>query len=215
MQNHRVDGDHHREIAGIAHREAADRVRPRRGAGPALPVLPLDQVIPLVVVEVGWQVARVILFRGRPERAQVHAVPLRAVHHVDVLEPAGNRFDGFDEVAQQHQIVDRRLGDVPGRRQRGKEYMRHVAEVTELRPALGRVHQVDADVRVRPFDVRRAARQGDDFPPSGLQKMAEQVAADHAGCAGDERFLLYHVLSRHHLSPRLCPKGRALFESLL
>src|SRR5436190_23537643 len=80
--------------------------------------------------------------------------------------------------------------------------MRDVTEMAELRLALGRIHQVDADVRIGSLDVWRAARQRDDFPLSGPEKMPEQVPSDHPGCARNERFSLGHAhlpkyLSRH------------------
>ena len=100
LRDRRIDRDHQREVAVIAEREAADPMGPGGGIRPALAPLPLSQVVPLVVVEVGWHVARVVLQRRGLERSQMHAVPLRAVHEVDVLEAWSDRFERLDQIAQ-------------------------------------------------------------------------------------------------------------------
>ena len=70
---------------------------------------------------------------------------------------------------QQRQIVDRRLGQIRMRRKRSEEDMRYISEGAEPRLALGGIRQVDADVCIRAFDIRRATRQSDNFPLPSLE----------------------------------------------
>ena len=115
------------------------------------------------------------------------------MHHVDVLEPRCNGLYRFNEIAQQRKVVDRGLRDLAVRSEGGKENVGDIAQVAELRLALVRIHQVDGDVLVGALHVRRAAGERDDVPLFRLEKVSQEVASDHAGCAGDERFSSGHA----------------------
>jgi hypothetical protein len=112
---------------------------------------------------------------------------------VKVLEATRNRFDRFNQVAQQREVIDRGLRELAVRRESGKEDVGDVAQMAKLRPARVRIHEIDGDVLVGTLHVRRAAGERDDVPFARLEQVSQQVASHHAGRAGNERFSSGHA----------------------
>jgi len=136
------------------------------------------------------------------ERPEVTAVDLVALHQADVRELGRCGFHGVDHVGQHGEVGRHQFS--PGRAVLigGVEEVRDVAKCAELDARVGCVEQVDGHM---PDALRRfpaAARQADDAPVVQCGEVLDQVAADHALCAHDERdFILCS-----HVGVELSPK---------
>src|SRR4029077_2064151 len=82
----RIGADHRHGVTCALRREIVDESRARGGPRPGAVALPFDQEILLVIVEVGWRMAGVILARRRAERAEMHAVIFGALNQMYVFE---------------------------------------------------------------------------------------------------------------------------------
>jgi hypothetical protein len=111
------------------------------------------QVVLLVVVEVGWHVARIGLPCRHPVRPEMAAVPLADLDQVDVLETGRPRFQRIEKIAQQGEIVGDQRCRIGALDVGGEEDMGGVVEAAEPRAGLRAVEQVDGDVCVVPCDV--------------------------------------------------------------
>ena len=70
------------------------------------------------------------------------------------------------------------------------------ASPPESHRALVAVEEIRGNVAEAHAEVRFAPRNSDDLPAADLAKVLDEVAADHAGCAGHERYVLcLHTLA--------------------
>ena len=94
--------------------------------------------------------ARPLLHRGHGAWAEVMAVVLGAVHHVDVRETRGARLQRLDEIAQHRRIQRLRLGHALGMvRARAVEDVRDLGKPVGPGPRIVGIGEIDRDLRGR------------------------------------------------------------------
>ncbi len=125
----RVDRQRGQHVHLATDRESPHPVRPQARPGPRFALLARHQPVLLVVIEIGRHVARVVfLGRGLVGRAELDAVPLGALHQLDVLQVGRDRFDYVDQVGQHRQVGRDFLGKARPRRVGGEENMGDAGE---------------------------------------------------------------------------------------
>ena len=148
-----------------------------------------DEIL-LREVERAAPAARPLLHRRHRAWAEVMAVVLGAVHHVDVRETRGARLERLDEIAQHRRVQRLRLGHALGMvRARAVENVRDLGKPAALARASSASERSTATCRRA---AGRLSGKPDDLPAAARQ-MDGEMAADQAVGAGDERYSFGHA----------------------